>query len=122
MEDNEKRFVGHVAFYPGCKYRSAPYKATGAPLLILAGEKDSYGDGEACGTLIKAFENFHPGLATLKLYPGVHHGFDGNKSWTGDNPAAINETAVLEPNSEAAEDARQRAVMFLKKVFGMMGG
>ena len=122
LEEKEKGFVGHVAFYPSCKHQTVPYSVTGAPLLILAGEKDSYGDGEACGPWIAQFENFNPGLATLKLYPGVHHGFDGKKSWTERDPAAINQTAVLEPNSEAAEDARQRAVMFLKKVFGMMGG
>ena len=122
LKDNEKGFVGHVAFYPGCKHQAVTYKATGAPLLILTGGKDSYGDGEACGPWVKAFENFSPGLATLKIYPGVHHGFDRQGSWTGYDPAAINETAILEYNSEAAKDARQRAVKFMKKVFGMAGG
>jgi dienelactone hydrolase len=117
---SEKGFLGHVAYYPSCRFRKI-LPSTCAPLLILAGGEDSYGDGKFCGAFIESFNQINPGLGSLKIYPGVEHGFDGNKSWSGYDRAAIDQRAILQPNYAAATDARKRDVMLFKKVFGMAG-
>lgn len=99
-------FAAHVPFYPVCnrpKTRSAlRTNATGAPILILAAEDDSNGDGETCPHFVDTINAVNPGLAELKLYPGVGHGFDADFGW----------------HSAAALDSRRRAVAFLKSTFG----
>ena len=115
-------FAAHVGFYPGCKWlydRFAFTEPTGAPILILAGDKDSYGDGENCPKFVKWLNEKQPGLVSIKIYSNVHHGFDRAGSWKGYDPIAINQTAVLEWHGKAARDSRQRAVSFLRQMFGL---
>jgi len=67
------RFVAGVALYPGCN-PDAPYRP-GAPLLILAGEKDDWTPAERCARLAERARNAGHAVA-IKVYPGAHHGFD----------------------------------------------
>ena len=119
LDQEETGFAAHVGFYPVCKGVGGLFQPTGAPILILTGEFDSWGDGKACGPLIDELNKTTPGVATLKIYPGVHHGFDRGGSWSGYDPTAINKRAVLRYDATAAEDSRRRAVEFLSKVFGL---
>ena len=119
LDQGESGFAAHVAFYPSCRWVRGHFKPTGAPILILTGELDSYGDGKACGPLVDKLNKTTPGIAALKIYPGVHHGFDRGGSWYGYDPAAINQRGVARYDAAAAEDSRRRAVDFLSKVFGL---
>lgn len=123
LDEGEVGFAAHVGFYPGCKWLNGRFsvlaKPTGAPILILTGELDSYGDGKSCGPFVEKLNKITPGVASVKIYPGVYHGFDRGGSWSGYDPAAIKQVAILKHDSAAAEDSRRRAVNFLRRVFGL---
>ncbi len=88
-----------------------------APIIILTGERDAWGDGETCPEFVSRLNASHPGVVSLKIYANVHHGFDRSGAWQGYAPYARNKTGILQWNSEAAYDSRKRAVAFLRRVF-----
>lgn len=115
-------FAAHVGFYPVCRWLKKNFDSsgpTGAPILILTGEKDSWGDGESCPEFTEWLNAQHIGVVSLTVYPNVHHGFDRKGSWSGYAPNAINKTAVLRWDAEAANNGRERAVNFLRRVFDL---
>lgn len=119
---DQKGFAAHVGFYPACHWLKEHFDftgPTGAPILIISGEIDSWGDGKACPPFCEWLNGFQPGVASLQLYPDVHHGFDRKGSWQGFAPYAKNKTAILQWNKEAALDSRMRANAFLCQVFGL---
>ena len=115
-------FAAHIGFYPVCQWLENNFDAsgvTGAPILILAGELDSWGDGETCPEFARWLNESHPGVVSLTIYPNVHHGFDRAGSWHGYAPYARNRTGILQWNANAAYDSRKRAVAFLRHAFNM---
>ena len=119
---DQQGFTAHVGFYPACHWLKKNFDATGstgAPILILTGEKDSWGDGEACRPFCDGRNTIQPGVISLKIYPDVHHGFDRKGSWKGFAPYAKNKTAVLQWDEDAAHDSRERASAFLRQTFGL---
>ncbi len=67
------RYAAHVPIYPPCSAIIRDFKSTGAPMLILIGEKD-YNDASRCGD--RATERRQAGARVdLVTYPGAHHGF-----------------------------------------------
>jgi dienelactone hydrolase len=113
-------FAAHVAFYPACLWLEKYFDAggvTGAPILILAGELDSWGDGDTCPEFAGWLNESHSGVVSLTIYPNVHHGFDREGSWEGYAPYARNRTGILRWNAEAAYDSRKRVVAFLRQAF-----
>ncbi len=76
----ELRFAVHIALYPFCYYFKE-YDFTGAPILILAGEKDEQVGSEPCmdfGIKLKAIK--YP--VKVIVYPDSYHAFDANYSVT----------------------------------------
>ncbi|HJT62236.1 MAG TPA: dienelactone hydrolase family protein, partial [Burkholderiales bacterium] len=69
-------FAASIPLYPGCvaQYRNP---RPGAPLLVLIGERDDYTGIGSCLDYVKRIRAAG-GAAQLKLYPGAHHGFDGD--------------------------------------------
>jgi len=119
---NQPGFAAHVGFYPVCQWLENNFDAsgvTGAPILILAGELDSWGDGETCPEFAGWLNESHPGVVSLTIYPNVHHGFDRAGSWQGYAPYARNRTGILRWNAEAAYDSRKRVVTFLQQALGL---
>lgn len=119
---DQQGFTAHVGFYPACNWLKKNFDSTGstgAPILILTGEKDSWGDGEACQPFCDWLNDIQPGVVSLKIYPDVHHGFDRKGFWKGFAPYAKNKTAVLQWDEEAALDSRARATAFLRQTFGL---
>ena len=124
--DDGLGFVGHVGFYPGCRYLRSVMNGelTSAPILILAGDQDSYGDGEDCITLVDRLRKSSSAYVDLKIYDGVYHGFNlPNADVTIIDRAAVTpgNRATLRWDKSAAEDARVRVVKFLKGAFGLDG-
>ncbi len=67
------RYAAHVPIYPPCSAIIKDFKSTGAPMLILIGEKD-YNDASRCGNRVA--ERRQAGAQVdLVTYPGAHHGF-----------------------------------------------
>jgi dienelactone hydrolase len=115
-------FTAHIGFYPVCKWLKKHFDVTGptgAPILILSGEKDSWGDGETCKRFCDWLNEAQPSVVSLIMYPNVHHGFDRKGSSKGYAPFAQNKTAILQWDAEAAHDSRKRAVAFLRQAFDL---
>lgn len=123
MGPGRRGFAAHVGFYPGCGrlgwlLRQKPT----TPVLILTGDKDDYGNGHDCPPLAAQMNERTPDLYELHIYPGVYHGFDRQgETVTVADPAAVGGHAKVEWNRAAAEDARNRAVAFLKRTLGLDG-
>jgi dienelactone hydrolase len=116
-------FTAHVGFYPACQWLKKYFDAsdvTGAPILILAGELDSWGDGETCPKFASWLKESYSGVVSLTIYPGVHHGFDRAGSWQGYAPYARNRRGILQWDAKAAYESRKRAVTFLRQAFNML--
>ena len=112
LRAGEPPFAAHIALYPVCGSLYAN-KMTERPVMILVGELDTYGAGRSCPYLVKNLNQQNPGLAQIKIYNGVHHGFD-----RPDPPYWTNGETILEWDGDAAEDSRQRIIAFLRKHFG----
>jgi dienelactone hydrolase len=69
-------FAASIPLYPGCvaQYRNP---RPGVPLLVLIGERDDYTGIGTCQDYVNRIRAAG-GAAQLKLYPGAHHGFDGD--------------------------------------------
>ena len=69
-------FAASIPLYPGCvaQYRNP---RPGVPLLVLIGERDDYTGIGSCLDYVNRIRAAG-GAAQLKLYPGAHHGFDGD--------------------------------------------
>ena len=122
LAPDQPGFTAHVGFYPACKWLKKHFDVTGptgAPILILSGEKDSWGDGETCKSFYDWLNEAQPSVVSLTMYPNVHHGFDRKGSWKGYAPFAQNKTAILQWDAEAAHDSRKRAVAFLRQAFDL---
>ena len=120
----DKGFSTHLAFYPVCKrfLSRDDLKMTGAPMLILYGTEDSYGDG----TNVPALKNLllqkeHYEIATIE-YPGASHGFNMNEPpkhyW---DPAAIGHRGHTEFDPAATNDSLPHVVDFLRTTLHVAG-
>jgi len=70
------RFAGHVAYYAPCIARFEDVRTTGAPLLMLYGEKDELIDPARCAAVA---EDFRRGGSEVRIisYPEAVHQWDG---------------------------------------------
>jgi len=119
------RFAAHVALYPVCwVYNTVPgyeFRAfTGAPVLIQAGELDTYDDPDTCARLVQSVNN---PLITVKIYPGATHAFDRLEPQIRVNDPFANKgrggEVVFTPNPRAAQESAQTTVNQFKRVFGL---
>lgn len=77
LNPDGKRFAAHVAFYGPCIARFDDTRATGAPVLLLAGSEDGIVDPARCGEIV---EDLRDGGAEAEfvLYDGAYHQWDGS--------------------------------------------
>ncbi len=77
LSPDGKRFAAHVSFYGPCIARFDDTRATGAPVLLLAGSEDGIVDPERCGEII---DDLRAGGAEAEfiLYEGAYHQWDGS--------------------------------------------
>jgi dienelactone hydrolase len=113
----DKGFAAHVAFYPVCSpfLRQGDCTMTGAPLIILYGTEDAYGDGKNVPEfkrLLAAKYNF---AVTTVEYAGAHHGFNRNEpAMSYRDPAAIGWKGYMAWDGPAANDSLTRVADFLR--------
>lgn len=97
----KQRFAAHLALYPVCwahlasaegknaVYPKSVYSAlTGAPVHILAAEKDAYDAPDSCQKFIAALPENARSQVTLTMYPNATHGWDGTEDKSYQDPAA----------------------------------
>jgi dienelactone hydrolase len=70
------RFAAHISFYGPCLARFDNTRATGAPVLLLAGAEDEIVDPERCNEIV---EDLREGgaEAAFTIYEGAYHQWDG---------------------------------------------
>lgn len=70
------RFAAHVSYYGPCLARFDNTRATGAPVLLLAGSEDEIVDPDRCNEIV---EDLRDGgaEADFTVYEGAYHQWDG---------------------------------------------
>ena len=97
---NEKGFAVHAAFYPVSKPLIPIIEhgrgMTGAPIIILYGTEDSYGEGKAVPELKQMLKKKFNFDVTTVEYPGAMHDFNRNTApMTYSDPGAIGGKAFI---------------------------
>jgi dienelactone hydrolase len=120
-------FAAHVALYPVCwAYEVVPglslAELTGAPVLIQAGEADTYDDPDGLDQLLARLPPASRATIRGVTHPGAGHGFDRDlPAQTIVDPFAHKGRGgpvVMEFHPEAAERARELTVDFFREAFG----
>lgn len=75
LAEGDNRFALHVAFYPSCVVQLKFPQPTGAPLLMLLGELDSYTPAIQCQRYIKRMRAAGFPVSSI-TYRNAHHGWD----------------------------------------------
>ena len=78
--DSDLKFAMHIALYPFC-YGFESIQMTGAPMLILVGQKDDWTHAEPCIECTSALKDAGYDATTI-VYPDAHHAFDSNTDVT----------------------------------------
>jgi len=118
------RFAAHLALYPVCwahqrivegknpVYGAGTYRSvTGAPVHILAGEKDDYDEPDSCAKFVAALPEDVRRHFGVTVYPGATHSFDGDVAYaqTQDRYAHAGRGGWVTLRSDAAAAAQARA-------------
>jgi dienelactone hydrolase len=116
----EKGFVAHAAFYPVSKplMKIIEHSSgmTGAPIIILYGTEDSYGEGKAVPELKNILKKkFNFDVSTVE-YAGATHDFNrSGPSFSYADPAAIGGRASIQWDPDATNDSVTKVVAFLRQ-------
>lgn len=78
IEPSGLRYAAHVPIYPPCSSIIKDYKSTGAPMLILIGEKD-YNDATRCEDRADELRKAGADVEVI-IYPGAYHCFISSRS------------------------------------------
>ncbi len=125
------RFAAHVANYPVCwVYNHVPGYAfasfTGAPLLIQAGELDTYDLPDTCQRLVSGLQPPAQAFISVKRYRGATHAFDRlQPAITVTDPYShLGRGGQVDfvPNPPAAFESRRTAVCFFERSLGVAPG
>lgn len=136
-----QRFAAHVSLYPVCWIHealstgttdlrsdhtnrflrgiSAPHyqRMTGAPVLLLAGEKDQYDEADSCPRFVNSLPADAKALYTVVVYPGAYHGWNAVEDRQINDPAAYRGRGGRVSqfgNKEITAKSRDDVLAFLK--------
>lgn len=70
------KFAAHIPMYPGCNTQHRVPTTTGAPVLVLLGERDNYTGGPNCPQYAEAIKKTGAKIEII-VYPNAEHLFDG---------------------------------------------
>lgn len=122
------KFAAHVAHYPVCwGYNRVPGYAfndfTGSPVLIQAGELDSYDAPDSCEQLLDSLPESAQSFMSLRVYSNATHAWDRlQPPMTVTDPFShLGQGGEVDfiPNPPKAKLARVRALHFFEDVFGL---
>lgn len=128
------QFAGHAAFYavwwqhqrllaePSARGYGDYADFTGAPVMLLAGGKDDYGDPQDAQSFLNALTPSQQQLFKLQHYPGGTHGWDvpsGAGRTVYDPTAGKGKGGHVRmfPDPGIAEQSRQAVVDFFRQAF-----
>ena len=126
--DGRLKFAAHVANYPVCwVYNREPgcdFKDfTGSPLLIQAGELDTYDEPDTCRNLVRSLSASARSFIAVCIYRNTSHAWDRLQSpMTVTDPFShlgMGGSDEFVPNPEKALESRSNTVRFFQQAFGM---
>ena len=83
---DEVKFAVHIPLYPACLTQYRTPITTGAPILVLVGERDDYVGTENCRYYAEVMKKQGAEIRFI-IYPNAEHAFDGrdglNHYWIG---------------------------------------
>jgi uncharacterized protein len=127
---SDARFAAHAPNYPVCwVYNRVPgYEfsdLTGAPVLIQAGELDTYDLPDTCTKLVASLGEAGSRLVSLKVYSDAGHGWDRTEpAITIEDPYSHlgkGGSVVMAGNEAVAAKSRAATVAFFRCTFGLGG-
>ena len=88
----------------------------------MAGRQDSWNDGTLCDDFADVLNDYSPGMARIKIYPGAHHAFDRlgtnqtwlENYWLGPHKGPYKATARYD--EKTTNESTKDAVNFLKEI------
>ncbi len=105
------KIVASIPVYPDCGFHTPPYLV---PMLILIGDADDWTPSHLCERHLK-MRNTSP--TVLKIYPGAHHGYDGNTETYVSNAynkhSSSGRGATIKPNPAALAASKKDIDAFL---------
>lgn len=122
------KFAAHLAHYPVCwVYNRVPgygfNSFTGFPVLIQAGELDTYDDPDTCPKLVDTLPAAAHAYISVNMYKNATHAWDRlQPAGTVFDPYAYKGAGgfvELVPNPGAAFQARKTAVRFFERAFNI---
>ncbi len=122
------KFAAHVANYPVCwVYNRVPgyefNSFTGSPVLIQAGQLDTYDDPDTCLNLVQSLPGSAQAFISVKVYPNATHAWDRlQPAITVTDPYShkgAGGQVDFVPNPGAAFKSRSTVVRFFKSEFGL---
>lgn len=111
------RFAAHVALYPGCGVASIVQGGSGAPVLVLIGSLDDLSSPKSCKRLVENAREVGRD-ATLIVYEGAHHAWDGDFNGVWFHPAAKRSYRMYS-NPTVTEQSRKDVLAFLRKALNL---
>ena len=96
-------------------------RLTGAPILLLAGEKDDYDDPDSCTQFVNGLPTDAKKSYTVVVYPGAHHGWDSPTDKNYNDPASHKGRGGKVSHigdRQIATKSRENLVAFLKQNLG----
>ena len=127
----ELHFAAHLPLYPQCwiiatarhgkdKWlKEAPLKTvTGAPVHILAGEKDDYDDPDGCSKLVASMPADARSHFSVTVYEGATFGWDhrfGGATYEAGAKKGKGGIVTVVPNPELARESRTSAARYFTK-------
>ena len=133
VDHPDRKFAAHVAFYPVCWSFSGEGppgrdvslgQMTGAPMLVLAGEKDDYDRPDSCPKFRTSVHESYRDAITVHVFPGATHKWDAGVDETFVDPNAYlgrGGTVTVRSNRQVREESRKMSVDFFRRVFAMGG-
>ncbi len=103
----------HVLFYPGCATQPLNLKTTGAPILMLLGEKDTYTGVEPCLSMAEKMKKAGADIRTI-VYPGVTHAWDYNGPWSHPK-AEVFKNCVFEEQGDGTWMEKHSGIIGIRK-------
>ena len=110
FSQNGERFAGHVAYYGPCIARFEDSTTTGAPVLMLFGDDDAIMDAERCSEIIEDLEQ-GGSAASMTVYPGARHQWDGSRSVPWRAPRHLADCAMTVDRDGDVHDDRTHLPM-----------
>ena len=124
------RFAAHAPNYPVCwVYNRVPgyeFKDfTGAPILLQAGEQDTYDLPDTCSKMVKSLGESAGRLLTLKVYADAGHGWDLTEpAMTIEDPYSHlgkGGKVLMAGNKSVAAKSRAATLAFFRCALGLGG-